>query len=309
MKTALCVVVLVCGVAYATVQQSERVSALQAIVATERSFARMSAERGTRESFLAYIADDGLLFRPGAVNGKKWLLEHPERVPQKRPLLSWQPAFGDVAQAGDLGYTFGPWEFKQDITDEKPVGYGHFVTVWKKQTDGSWKFQVDLGISHAAPRDPKVDWQLPANYQTKPWKATATADPASARAGLLSRDRQFVKALAAQGVVKTYDSYSAKELRLFRENSYPFEGRVESSQALSARISDGELLNGQPLGADVSLSEDLGFTNGTYSLSREQQPDKVIELGSYVRIWKRQNGNWKIVLDITNAWPPTQQSG
>jgi hypothetical protein len=201
MKTALCVVVLVCGVAYATVQQSQRASALQAIVATERSFARMSAERGTRESFLAYIADDGLLFRPGAVNGKKWLLEHPERVPQKRPLLSWQPAFGDVAQAGDLGY------------------------------------------------------------------------------------------------------------RLFRENSYPFEGRVESSQALSVRISDGELLNGQPLGADVSLSEDLGFTHGTYSLSREQQPDKVIELGSYVRIWRRQNGNWKIVLDITNAWPPTQQSG
>lgn len=133
MKTALRLMVCMFLVGYnATAQRPEPTSTLQSVVETERSFARMSAERGIRESFLAYIAEDGLLFRPGAVNGRKWMLEHPVPASQKRPLLSWQPAFADVARAGDLGYTFGPWEFKEDITDEKPVGYGHFVTVWKQ---------------------------------------------------------------------------------------------------------------------------------------------------------------------------------
>lgn len=309
MKTALCLVVCMTVIGYkATAQHSEPASALQAVVETERSFARASAERGIRESFLAYIAEDGLLFRPGAVNGKKWMLEHPVPPSQKRPLLSWQPAFADVARAWDLAYTFGPWEFKEDIADEKPVGYGHFVTVWKKQTDGSWKFAVDIGISHAAPKGPKVDWQFPAYFKMKSWKGEGKADLESARTGLLSRDRQFSKASASHGPVKAYASYSAPELRLFSEKSYPFAGIAASSQALAAKISDGQHLIWQPLSADVSQSEDLGYTHGTYSLSSKQERDKIIERGSYVRIWKKQNGVWRVVLDVTNLWPPTNQA-
>lgn len=44
---------------------------LQEMVQTEQAFARMAAEKTAREAFMAFIADDGLLFRPGAVNGKK----------------------------------------------------------------------------------------------------------------------------------------------------------------------------------------------------------------------------------------------
>ena len=50
---------------------------LEEMVRTEQAFSKMAEEKTTREAFLAFIADDGLLFRPGAVNGKKWLLEHP----------------------------------------------------------------------------------------------------------------------------------------------------------------------------------------------------------------------------------------
>lgn len=310
MKTALRLMVGVFVFGFnATAQKPDSASALQSIVDTERAFARTSEERGIRESFLAYISEDGILFRPGAVNGKKWMLEHPVPPSEKRPLLAWQPAYSDVAQAGDLGYTFGPCQFKTEIKDEKPVGYGHFVTIWKKQADGSWKFAVDLGISHAEPRDPITAWQLPANYKAKSWKAAGKADLDSARTGLLSRDRRFLKASAALGPVKAYVSYSAPELRLFRENSYPFAGLAASSQALAAKISGGDLLTWQPLSADVSQSEDLGYTHGTYSLNSKQQPEKTIERGSYVRIWKKQNGVWKIVLDITNAWPPANQAG
>ena len=118
------------------------------MIHTEQAFSRMALEKNTRDAFMAFIADDGLLFRPGAVNGKKWMLDHPAPPSDKRPLLQWQPTWAVMSASGDFGYTTGPWESRPDIKDEKPSAYGHFVTVWKKQRDGSWKFVVDLGISH-----------------------------------------------------------------------------------------------------------------------------------------------------------------
>src|SRR5215216_6350539 len=81
-------------------------SPLQEMVKTEQAFSKMAQEKNTRDAFMAFIADDGLLFRPGAVNGKKWMLEHPGPPPQnpaRKPLLAWQPAFAGMAASGDMG--------------------------------------------------------------------------------------------------------------------------------------------------------------------------------------------------------------
>src|ERR1044072_6423673 len=84
-------------------------SALQEMVKTEQAFSKMAQEKTIREAFMTFIADDGLLFRPGAVNGKKWMLEHPVPPSDKKPVLSWQPAFAGMAESGDMGFTTGPW--------------------------------------------------------------------------------------------------------------------------------------------------------------------------------------------------------
>jgi ketosteroid isomerase-like protein len=53
--------------------------------------------------------------------------------------LSWEPEFADIAKAGDLGYTTGPWEVRRTPQDA-PAGYGHYVTMWRKQpmVNGRW---------------------------------------------------------------------------------------------------------------------------------------------------------------------------
>src|ERR1044072_1897804 len=108
-------------------------SALQEMVKTEQAFSKMAEEQNTRDAFLAFIADDGLLFRPDAVNGKKWMREPPApQTSDKRPLLAWQPAYAVMAVSGDMGFTTGPWEAKADVNDQNPQGFGHFMTVWKK---------------------------------------------------------------------------------------------------------------------------------------------------------------------------------
>ena len=298
MRFRIFLVVWICMLlAGAMAQDAEPGSALQSLVDTERKFARTSEEQGTRPAFLAFIAEDGILFRPTATNGKKWMQQNPLPPSDKRPLLAWQPAFADIALAGDMGYTFGPWEYKEDIKDAKPVAYGHFVTVWKRQADGSWKFVIDHGVSHPQPEDPIPPLQLPADYKEKPWKASKP-DIEAIRRGLLDRDRQFSDALSKQGSLKTFLAYSTTSVRLFRNGKYPFTGADGVTQALAPRSSNSVAMSWEPGGGDVSQSEDLGYTYGTYNVTNAVEPQKAVERGNYMRIWKKEKGVWKVVVDV-----------
>lgn len=59
--------------------------------------------------------------------------------------LAWRPDKVGIARSGDLGYTSGTymWSFKD--ASGKPVSdKGKYLTVWKKQADGSWKVLFDM---------------------------------------------------------------------------------------------------------------------------------------------------------------------
>jgi len=267
-------------------------SALLEMVKTEQAFSKMAEEKNARDAFMEFIADDGLLFRPGAVNGKKWMQEHPVPPSDKNPLLAWQPAFAGISVSGDIGFTTGPWEFKADRGDEKPSGYGDFVTVWKKQADGSWKFVVDLGISHPQPGGPQTLWQPPEETRKKTFKAV---DHAVALEALLERDRNYASAQRKQELATIYPAYAGRDVRLYRPDNLPYIGIQAATGALAQ--SKGTI-RWKPIGGDVSLAGDLGYTHGTYQVTDDTK--NVIETGSYVRIWKKRNGMWRIVMDVAN---------
>ena len=265
---------------------------LQQMVQTEQAFSRMAAEKNTRDAFMTFIADDGLLFRPTAVNGKKWMNDHPVPPPSdKHPLLAWQPAFAGMSAAGDLGFTTGPWEFRQDVKDEKPAGYGHFVTLWKKQTDGTWKFVIDLGISHPMSGGPQTLWQPP---ESKPPAKIQHVDVRVARRKLLDWDRDYLLVSKKDGLAKAFIYYASPNVRLYRVGNLPYLGRNASAKTLEA--AKGEV-SWTTSGGDVSRSGDLGYTYGTYEVT---DAAKVTERGSYVRIWQKEGRLWQIVLDVAN---------
>jgi ketosteroid isomerase-like protein len=303
MKIVLCLMASILLLVPNAAQKPNSGSALQAVVETERAFSKASEEKGTRESFMAFIADDGILFRPTAVKGKQWMLEHPVPSSPKRGLLTWQPIVAGVSAAGDMGYTTGPWEFKQDINDEKAVAFGNFMTVWKKQRDGSWKFAVDLGISNPQPLAPIAPWQAPEKT-TPTGSKSANVDVAAAGAALLKLERDFSNASATQGPVKSFLSHSANDVRLFREGSFPFVGKDAAEQAL---VANKNVWTWQPQFADVSRSGDLGYTYGIYELRSNDAAQALAEKGNYLRIWQRQDGGWKVLIDVANPLPPEQK--
>ena len=124
---------------------------LNALIATEYAFVSAAAELGTRDAFLKFVADDGIIFRPNAVNGKAFLSNAP-----KRPgLLSWYPTYAGISRDSDMGFTTGPADFKKD-KDSSAIWFGNFSTVWQRQSNGEFKFVIDIGNSNNKPTEQDV---------------------------------------------------------------------------------------------------------------------------------------------------------
>jgi ketosteroid isomerase-like protein len=302
MKKLICLAVLLVFASLGFSQKARDDSALQSMVKTERAFAAMSEERGIRESFLAFIADDGILFRPTAVKGKQWMTEHPLPASDKRPLLSWQPTFADMARSGDMGYTTGPWEYKENIYDAKPVAFGNFLTVWKKQADGSWKFAIDLGVSNPQPAQTSIT-QQPTNF--KEAAAGRAVNVKSEASALLAREREFSSASASRGAQKAFDSYASDEVRVFRNDKLPFVGKTIAVAAVPA---SSAVWTWEPAFGDVSQAGDLGYSYGTYWLRSNDATTKTLEIGNYYRVWKKQGKAWKVVADLIDPVAPPKNN-
>lgn len=59
--------------------------------------------------------------------------------------LTWRAAGASVAQSNDLGYTHGLFEASVCGPDGKPqTKRGHYVCIWKRQQDHSWKCVVGI---------------------------------------------------------------------------------------------------------------------------------------------------------------------
>jgi ketosteroid isomerase-like protein len=303
MKKLMGLTLLLACVSLGFSQQAKEKSALQSMVDTELAFALMAAEQGIRPSFMAFIAEDGILFRPRAVKGKQWMIDHPLPPSDKHPLLSWYPAVAEIAAAGDMGYTTGPWDFRQDINDAKAVAFGNFLTVWKKQADGSWKFAIDLGISGPQPNETIAAWQSTDKAKREPKAARAELE--TERAVLRARDRQFSSVSAVRDGQTAFESFASPDVRVFRDEKLPFIGKAAGLTALPA---NSNVWTWEPPFADVSRSGDLGYTYGTYRIAAKDAPSKNLENGNYYRIWKKQAGKWIVVADLTNPVSEDKQN-
>jgi ketosteroid isomerase-like protein len=300
MRILVLSVLMICFFAGLAVAQNKgQVDDLRSMVETERAFSRAAEEKGTRAAFAEFIADNGILFRPTPVLGKKWMQEHPLPPSTTRSLLSWQPIVAAVSRGGDLGYTSGPWEFKQDIKDTRAAGFGNFMTVWKKQTDGTWKFVLDLGISNPEPKNPATIWQEPA-VNPKETGSFKGVNQESERVALLMADREFSNASGFRGAVEAFRSYAATDVRLFRNGRFPFVGKLAATDALVPVATEWTWT---PSFAYVSLSGDLGYSYGTYELREKTGARAHAEKGNYARVWKKLNGYWKVVADVADPLP------
>jgi ketosteroid isomerase-like protein len=121
----------------------------EAMMNTDREFSKMSVEKGSLEAFHYYLAEDGkALPQKGEPRSKQDFQKLVELTKNQAPnsSLKWEPIFADMASSGNLGYTYGKYESTAlDSLGNQQKTYGYYVSIWKKQKDGTWRFVFDAG--------------------------------------------------------------------------------------------------------------------------------------------------------------------
>jgi ketosteroid isomerase-like protein len=118
------------------------VDALRAAIDADAAFAKLSVDSGPATAFVRYAASDAMLLGGRAV---------PPRGPvQIRPgfadfpsagRFAWAPVRTLGAAGGGLAFTVG----ESTITQDGKESRGKYITVWRQERDGHWKYVFDLG--------------------------------------------------------------------------------------------------------------------------------------------------------------------
>jgi ketosteroid isomerase-like protein len=273
MKLILPMVLVVTTLAViASPQEKKPQAELASLVEAERSFSRTCVAKGLRAAFQEFFADDGIRFLPHPVKAQENFRQRPAPAGPQSFTLSWEPVFADISQAGDLGYTTGPYVVT-DNAKKNPPGYGYYFSIWRKQTDGSWKVLLDYGTDVPAPANPDNPPPFKPASGTG-WKRNAAQAGLDDSTVLANLDRETSVLSASQGITATYRQLLLSDARLHRAGLMPL----------------------------VDPSSILSFLDEQHWI---KDAPGVLEKGYYARVWKRDGkGNWKIAMDVANALPP-----
>src|ERR1700675_2822452 len=120
----------------------------------EAEFMKAAADNGSR-GYMSYYADDSVEVPNGAalIQGKNNIAKGMALLDDKNNRLIWTPVGADISSSGDLGYTYGNYEFHSKNKEGKDtIEYGKHTSIWKRQKDGSWKVVLDMGNSSPNPK-------------------------------------------------------------------------------------------------------------------------------------------------------------
>jgi ketosteroid isomerase-like protein len=251
----------------ALAQTQESVSLL---IQSELAFARFASEKGIKDAFLAFLAEDSVLFRPRTVSGKKWMAEQPPPP----GLLSWEPSYAEVSGAGDLGFTTGAFTYASSGKGP-PSSFGQFFSVWKKQSDQTWKVVLDAGINHD-----KQDSKISLTSRIGKGGVVAATLQAAERQRLIKIDEEFSRSFSSK--------LFAKDVIVLRNQQFPRRGH-DAAKPLSTNPCTfiREKI-------ESAKSADFAYTYGTFQCSTFA--------GVYVRVWRKED-RWRVALDYIRPDP------
>jgi ketosteroid isomerase-like protein len=274
-------------VAVAACQTADRPTPeLQSLIDAERSFAAAAMEKGIRDSFLEYLAEGSVVFHPVPADARQAYSAR-EIIPG---ILSWEPAFAEIAASGDLGYTIGPYEFRAEESGDDQVSNGYYISVWHRPDGGEWRVKADIGTVNPPP---PPEWQELTFRNPDP-----RAEPGPEAMPLDRLEHELAERGRSDGAAAAYREFAAADIRIFRMGAdHPTVGLEEVTEPVPSGLATGWSI--EPGGSGRADSGDIGFTFGILSA----EPEKF----SFLRIWRREgDGKFRIAVDVLLLIPPPE---
>lgn len=269
--------------------QSDADRALRSLADAERAFAQTTVKEGFRDGFIKFFAEDGIGFSPHPQRTKEVLSKQPPATGPRTLIFNWAPMLGDISAAGDLGYTTGPVLFTPQGANAKPPWHGMYFSVWQKQSDGSWKVVVDMGVD-----TPQAVAPIETGFSRAGRSNVIAPERSKALGGpdYLIVDRELSDAIAKNGVVRGYLQFLADGFRFHRNGIMP----VTTKEGLASYFqTTGKTFAYETIGGKVAVSADLAFTYGSVS-------EASTVVGYYVHVWQKdKKARWRLVADVLNG--------
>jgi len=270
------------------------------VVEAERAFARDGLALGIAASFNKWAVPGAVMIAGGRVSTVAEVYPPDRPRPPDEPKLEWCPNFAGIARSGDLGFTTGGVA----VNGQRA---GHYFTIWKKQSDGSWRWVYDGGNGATAKDVPGPETEpvtlplgarlLQVRYAGQPAPPPPPADWA------LSEVKAEEAALAREAATDQKAAHLARmadDGRLYVALLPPAIGRAAFDEALTAWPATFSF--GPTEGGGQSEYGDLVWTYGSAAWTRDGQARR----GHYVRLWQRREEGFRIVLAQLIPAPPPQ---
>ena len=258
--------------------------AIEPVLQAELAFARLARQQGIRTAFLTWLQDDAQVFTPRMTSVKAQYGREPGDPGQ----LVWYPEAMGISGSGDLAWSFGPWTYAA-----KPGGavlvHGHFLSVWRKQADRGWKVEADIGVPHTAPEGVIEPFVVTSALQAEP-RPVHTVGLAGS---LWQKEAELSSKWAALGGLALLAEL-APDARVLRTGILPLQTAAAIRKALET---DRPGSTWRPARLHTSPSGDLGWACG------ECAPDERGATASFLRIWTRAAGDWKVLFDVRVPHP------
>ena len=132
-----------------THQPDKRRKAAQEIIDADRAMNLQASKEGFNKTLLLYADDSVIKPNEGKfpIIGKQSLI-NAWAGKEDTKAITWEPTRVEAARSGDIGYTFGNWKM---VTKDSSY-FGNYYTIWKRQSDGAWKYVVDGGNNTPQPK-------------------------------------------------------------------------------------------------------------------------------------------------------------
>ena len=121
-----------------------------ALLELEGRFAQDVATGGGK-AFSTWFAEDAVTLNNGrpALQGRGNIAAGATWSP-KDYQLSWIPQGAQMGPSNDMGFTWGSYEGRAKDKNGGPVlTSGRYITIWRKQPDGTWKVAMDASANDA----------------------------------------------------------------------------------------------------------------------------------------------------------------
>ncbi|HEY2376915.1 MAG TPA: DUF4440 domain-containing protein [Gemmatimonadaceae bacterium] len=133
--------------------RGRRADAVSQVREADSAFALAADLQGTGIAFASFVAPQGVVFSGSEIvigtDAVRALYDEQQRA---GGTLNWRPVYADAVESGDLGWTVGEYVFTGRGANGSVVQrFGKYLTIWKKQPGGEWRFVVDGGNQSPTP--------------------------------------------------------------------------------------------------------------------------------------------------------------